>query len=78
MAVRRGGNQAWTLISKKLHKHLICSVRLHHQAHITMFEYSERCEPGCSHLGTQDILPERESEAKGEDDQRECFDNGRL
>ncbi|GFT25116.1 hypothetical protein NPIL_686521 [Nephila pilipes] len=78
MAVCRVGNQDWTLISKNLHKHLMCSVPHHHQAHITMFEYSERCETGRCRFRTQDILPERESEAKGEDDLREFFDNGRL
>ncbi|GFV00368.1 hypothetical protein TNCV_3643461 [Trichonephila clavipes] len=53
-------------------------VPLHHHAHVIMFEHNEMREQSCCHPGTQDFLPEKESEAYCEDDSRECFDNGGL
>ncbi|GFV88413.1 hypothetical protein TNCV_1242261 [Trichonephila clavipes] len=54
------------------------NVPLHHYADVAMFEHNERCEQGRCYLGTHDILPEREYNAKSEEDLQECFDDGYL
>ncbi|GFV15309.1 hypothetical protein TNCV_4833371 [Trichonephila clavipes] len=43
-----------------------------------MVEHSKMCEHEHYHLGTQDVLPERESEAYNEDDPREFFNKDHL
>ncbi|GFW89746.1 hypothetical protein TNCV_4069451 [Trichonephila clavipes] len=87
-SVRGGGNRARTSFSKKPINALCCSnevtrgtildVSLHHYAHVIMLEHSETFEQGRCLLGTQDVLPERESEAQDEDVVQECCDNVRL
>ncbi|GFX45230.1 hypothetical protein TNCV_3432781 [Trichonephila clavipes] len=43
-------------------------VPLHHHAHVATFEHSEKCGQGLDHLITQEVLPEKEYEAKDGDD----------
>ena len=52
-------------------------VPLHHHAHLIMFECSETCELGRYHHGNQEVLPEKEAKAEGEDDLSERFYNSR-
>ncbi|GFX92845.1 kv channel-interacting protein 2 [Trichonephila clavipes] len=51
-------------------------VPLSHHGHLAMFKQSEMREQGHYYLGTQNVLPQIESEAHNEDDLREFIDNG--